>query len=63
MQDIKKQMVVNYLQTINRFTALDAYPIQWIDEQVNQIASGNIFSTLDLKSAYYQIPLLKNEKQ
>ena len=48
-------MVVDYTQTINKFTLLDAYPLPNIDEQVSEIAKGTVFSTLDLKSAYYQL--------
>ena len=50
-------MVVDYSQTINRYTLLDAYPLPKIDEIIAQIAKGSVYSTLDLKSAYYQIPL------
>ena len=50
-------MVIDYSQTINRFTELDAYPLSKIDHQVHELAKCKLFSTLDLKSAYYQIPL------
>ena len=50
----KKRMCVDYSQTINKFTQLDAYPLPRIDQMVEYIASFKIFSTLDLKSAYYQ---------
>ena len=53
----KPQMIVDYSQTINRFTLLDAYPLPNIDEQIAKIAKASVFSTLDLKSAYYQLPL------
>ena len=55
-------MVVDYSQTINKFTLLDAYPIHNIDEQVSEIAKGTVFSTLDLKSAYYQLPLCPEDR-
>ena len=50
-------MVVDYSLAINKFTLLDAYPLPNIDEQVSEIAKGTVFSILDLKSAYYQLPL------
>ena len=53
----KPRMVVDYSQTINRYALLDAYPLPNIDEQIAKIAKGSVFSTLDLKLAYYQIPL------
>ncbi|XP_069746773.1 uncharacterized protein [Narcine bancroftii] len=50
-------MVVDYSQTINRFTLLDAYPLPRITDVVNQIAQYRIFSTIDLRSAYHQLPI------
>ena len=55
-------MVVDYSQTINRFTQLDAYPLPRIDDLVNEVAQHNFFSTLDLQSAYHQVLLQENEK-
>jgi len=50
-------MVIDYSQIINRFTELDAYPLPKTDHQVHEVTKCKLFSTLDLKSAYYQIPL------
>ena len=58
----KRRMIVDYSQTINKFTLLDAYPLPNIDEQVSEIAKGTVFSTLDLKSAYYQLPLCPEDR-
>ena len=35
----------------------DAYPLPNIDEQIAKISKASVFSTLELKSAYYQLPL------
>ena len=53
----KRRMVVDYAQTINRFTELNAYPLPRINEQVEKIAQYSYFSTIDLASAYHQIPI------
>jgi len=53
----KRRMVIDYSLTVNRFTLLDAYPLPRIDDQINEIVQHKYFSTLDLTSAYYQIPL------
>jgi len=53
----KKRLVIDYSRTVNRFTLLDAYPLARIDDLINTIAKGRIFSALDLKSAYHQIHL------
>ena len=50
-------MAVDYSQTINRYTLHDAYLLPKIDKIITQIAKGSIYSTLDLKLAYNQIPL------
>jgi len=55
-------MVIDYSQTINRFTELDVYPLPRIEQQVNELAKWKLFSTLDLKSAYYQVPLAKEDR-
>ena len=55
--DSKRRMLIDYLQTINKFTLLDAYPPPNIDQFVNNLAQYQYFSAADLKSVYYQIPL------
>ena len=59
----RKRLVVDYSETINQFTYLDAYPLPRIDDTVNKIAQYSVYSTFDLKSAYYQIPLNESDKQ
>ena len=58
----KRRMVVDYSQTINRFTLLDAYPLPKMDEMVEKVSRYCVFSTLDLKSAYHQIPIREEDK-
>ena len=55
-------MCVDYSQTINKFTYLDAYPLPRIEDQINKLSKYHFFSTLDLTSAYHQIPLLTEDK-
>ena len=42
---------------------LDAYPLPRIDGTVNKIAQYRVFSTIDLKSAYHQVPIKWSERQ
>ncbi|XP_054259845.1 uncharacterized protein LOC128984538 [Macrosteles quadrilineatus] len=58
----KKRMVIDYSNTINRFTSLDAYPIPNLEEIVNKVANYEVFSAIDLKSAYHQIPIKAEDK-
>ncbi|XP_077968990.1 uncharacterized protein LOC120332989 [Styela clava] len=53
----KKRLVIDYSQTINRYTALDAYPLPRINNIINEVSKGKIYSTIDLRSAYHQIPI------
>ena len=55
-------MCIDYSQTINLFTDLDAYPLHRID-MVIKLSQYKVFSTYDLKSAYHQIPLKESEKK
>ena len=58
----KKRLAIDYSQTINRFTLLDGYPLPRIDDTVNKIAQYRVFSTIDLRSAYHQVPIRKEDK-
>lgn len=57
----KKQMVINCSQNIN-FTLFDFFPLSRVDDIVKQVAKFNFFSTIDLKSAYHQIPIVDSDK-
>ena len=58
----RKRLVVDYSRTINRFTRLDAYPLTRMDYLAQEIAKYKIYSSLDLKSAYHQIPIKEEDK-
>ncbi|KRY15368.1 Actin, acrosomal process isoform [Trichinella patagoniensis] len=58
----KKRMVIDYSQTINRFTLFDAYPLPKINDMVQALSKYRFFSTVDLKTAYYQIPINARDK-
>ena len=56
-------MVIDYSQTINRFRHLDAYPLPRIDKQINKIVKSKYYSTVNLKSAYYQVSLASEDQK
>lgn len=62
-QGKKMRMAVDYSQTINRFTSLNAYPVPAIAETVEKISKYSHFSSIDLRSAYHQIPIRKEDRQ
>ena len=45
------------LSTINNVTNQDAYPLPRIDKSLDALAGSKYFSTLDLTSGYWQVPL------
>ena len=59
----RQRMVVDYSNTINIFTELDAYPMPNINEHVETVSKYKVFSTFDLKSAFHQIPIREEDKQ
>ena len=59
----KKRLAIDYSQTINRFTLLDTFPLPRVNDLVNDIAQYRVFSRIDLRSAYHQIPLREEDKQ
>ena len=57
----KKKMVIDYSQTVNKFTLLDAYPLPYMQDIVRRIAQYKVYSTLDMTSAYHQVELLSSD--
>jgi hypothetical protein len=57
----KRRLAIDYSETINKYTLLDAYPLPRIDDTVNQIAQYKVYSTIDLKSAYHQVPIREED--
>ena len=59
----KKRLVIDYSQTINRYTKLDAYPLPRMDDLALEISKFKLYTSLDLKSAYHQIPIREEERE
>ena len=45
----------------NAVTIKDAYPIPRIDESLSKLGDAKFFTTLDLGSAFWQVPLRKQD--
>ena len=44
-------------------TIKDAYPIPRIDESLSELGDAKFFTTLDLGSAFWQVPLRKKDRE
>ena len=58
----KRRMVIDYSQTVNKFTVLDAYPLPRMQDVVQKVAQYKFYSTLDLRSAYHQVELPPSDR-
>ena len=58
----KKRLAIDYSQTINLFTQLDAYPLPRICDIINQIAKYYVHTTVDMTSAYHQLKIKACDK-
>lgn len=49
-------------RALNNKTVKDRFPLPLIDDQVSNLSGNIFFTTLDLASGYYQIPMAKNSR-
>ena len=56
-------MCVDYSQTVNKFTFLDAYALPNMQIVISNVTQYKWYSSLDLPSAYHQMPLLPEERK
>lgn len=56
----KFRMVIDY-RKLNTVTIADRYPIPEINEVLSQLGENRIFSVIDLKSGFHQIPLKESD--
>ncbi len=59
----KARMVIDYAQTVNRVTPLDAYPIPLTSDLLDQVSQNSVFSYIDLKAAFHQFALVPEERR
>lgn len=58
----QKKLANDYSQTINRFTLPDTFHLPRISDMFNKIAQYRVLSTIDLQSAYHQVPIKDEDK-
>ena len=57
----KKRMAIDYSNTINIFTELDAYPMPNMSKMIQDVSQFKFYATFDLKSAYHQVPIRESD--
>jgi hypothetical protein len=55
------RMVVDY-RKLNKQTRDDPYPLPRIDDLIDELGDSRIFSALDLRSGFHQVPMKENSK-
>ncbi|CAF4504816.1 unnamed protein product, partial [Rotaria sp. Silwood2] len=60
--DGSPRFCIDYRQ-LNYITQKDVYPLPRIDDVLERLNGSNIFSKLDLRSGYFQVPLAPDERE
>jgi hypothetical protein len=56
------RMCIDY-RALNKQTVKDHYPIPLIDDQLDRMCKMKYFTSLDLSSGYYQVPMNKDSRE
>ncbi|GFV55503.1 retrovirus-related Pol polyprotein from transposon 412 [Trichonephila clavipes] len=61
-KDGNLRICIDY-RKINSKTEKDQYPLPLIEEVLDQLQSGNFFSTIDLKNGFFHVEMEENSKK
>lgn len=52
----EQRLCIDY-RALNAITVKNKYPLPLIDDQIDQLSGNNLFTSLDMASGYYQVPM------
>lgn len=58
----EKRLCIDY-RALNRKTLKDKYPLPRIEDQLDSLGGNGYFTSLDLASGYYQVPMAEESKR
>ena len=61
--DKKIGLCGDYKITVNKYTTNDSYPLPKIEDLYAKLSSGKLFTNLDLRHAYEQLPLAAKSRK
>jgi hypothetical protein len=50
-------------RTLNNITKTDFFPLPYLEDTIDRLAGASLFSTMDLASGYFQIPLHPDDQE
>jgi len=61
-EDVQYRLCIDYRE-LNNITKTDYFPLPNIHETIDQLAGSSLFSTMDLASGYFQVPLHPSDRE
>ncbi|XP_043262479.1 LOW QUALITY PROTEIN: uncharacterized protein LOC122403183 [Colletes gigas] len=55
----EERMCVDF-RALNKITVKDRFPLPLIEDQLDRLGTGKYFTTLDMASGFYQVPIAEN---
>lgn len=61
-KDGSKRLCVDY-RRLNKKIICDRFPVPNLDDQLDRLQTGTIFTTLDLKNGYHHVPIKESSRK
>ena len=61
-EDAQFRLCIDF-RTLNSITKTDFFPLPYLEDTIDRLAGASLFSTMDLASGYFQIPLHADDQE